>query len=227
MPTSTPRYVSGLYLWSSTMYVSQPLTLSPPTQPLSPLSLMSPTIVTDGPVMNQFIVDNVSLEHCIIDGEMVSYDSAKDIGGGGGGGLIAFGSNRTVAADEISTRERGDTPSRNLFFIVFDVLHASGQGASRALRTAAPKLTAPEGDITAWPLASRRRLLNAIVTEIPHRIEFVKCEEVGEGTKEVRCQQLGAFFNRAVETGQEGLVVKDMSSPYLIGEMSRTKAHWV
>lgn len=174
--------------------------------------------------MNQFILENVSVERCIIDGEMVSYDSSQGVGAGG---LIPFGSNRTVAADEMTTRERGDTPSKNLFFIVFDVIHTSGSGASRALRNAAPKLSAMDGDITAWPLASRRRLLYGIVQEIPHRLEFVKCEEVNEGSKELRCATLGAFFNRAVETGQEGLVVKDLSSPYLIGEKSRTKSHWV
>jgi ATP-dependent DNA ligase len=81
--------------------------------------------------------------------------------------------------------------------------------------------------VSSWPLASRRRLLKEIVSEVPRRLEFVKCEEVGEGTKEMRCAALAAFFNRAVETGQEGLVVKDLSSPYLIGEKSRARSHWV
>jgi ATP-dependent DNA ligase len=180
--------------------------------------------------MNQFILNHVSVEKCIIDGEMVAYDrgaGSEGGSGGGGGGLIPFGSNRTVAADEMKLRERGETPSKWLFFIVFDVLHTSGEGSQSALSSAAPKLSVSDGDVSSWPLASRRRLLKEIVSEVPRRLEFVKCEEVGEGTKEMRCAALAAFFNRAVETGQEGLVVKDLSSPYLIGEKSRAKSHWV
>jgi ATP-dependent DNA ligase len=57
-----------------------------------------------------------------------------------------------------------------------------------------------------------------IITPVPRRFEMVKHREVKEGTKEARATAISEYFNAAAEKGEEGLVVKDLSSPYILGE---------
>ncbi len=111
-----------------------------------------------GPTVRDVILTNVSVEKCILDGELLAYDSGK-VHAGGLGGLLPFGNNRTVAAEELASRERGEEPVRHMFYIAFDVINLSGRGAAEALRAVAPYRSAPDGDVSAWPLELRRTLL--------------------------------------------------------------------
>jgi ATP-dependent DNA ligase len=49
----------------------------------------------------------------------------------------------------------------------------------------------------------------------------------GGGTQQRRQAEIASFFHDAVDRQEEGLVVKDLESPYLVGEKSRAKSHWV
>ena len=155
----------------------------------------------------------------------VSFDPSR--GTDSKGGLIPFGQNKTVANAEIAAMARGDKPECHLFYICFDIIHVSGRGASEALAKAYPGQVAPDGDVSHWPLFARRRLLRTILSEEPHRLEFVKGRECPEGSKEMRCKFIDDFFAAANDRGEEGLVVKDLSSPYICGEKSRHASHWV
>lgn len=123
-------------------------------------------------------------------------------------------------------------PGTHLFYIVFDVLNVSGAGATEALQRVAQSSPTPpvvNGDVTKWPLLHRRVLLQAILDPVPKRLEFVKHKVVEEVTltREERQKRIQDFFFTAFNEGEEGLVVKDLSSEYCIGEKSRQKAHWV
>ena len=127
---------------------------------------------------------------------------------------------------------RCQVPGAHLFYIVFDVLNVSGAGASEALQRVNNASQAPaviNGDVTKWPLLHRRALLQAVLEPVPKRLEFVKHKAVEEATltRDERQKRLQDFFFTAFNEGEEGLVVKDLSSEYCIGEKSRQKAHWV
>ena len=98
-----------------------------------------------------------------------------------------------------------------------DVLHVSGAGAAELLREVKANRPAPGGSLLGWSLHARRKLLDHLVKQVPNRLELVKNKKVGEAlTRDQRCAELAAFFDKAVEKGEEGLVVKDLTSPYLV-----------
>ena len=83
----------------------------------------------------------------------------------------------------------------------------------------------------AWSHLFPHLLLKAMINEKDRRLELVKshvvpAEAAGTGSKSNKAKrkaQLHEHFNRAIERGEEGLVVKDMTSPYLLGETGRRK----
>ena len=183
------------------------------------------------PCLEDLIVANIAAENVILDGEILAYDRG---GLGYNKGLIPFGNNRSVAAEEIEWRKKNpgssENPRRTMFYVVFDLLHVSGGDAeAHAMDLAGKDLRALEGDVTQWPLEHRRKLLKRILTEVPNRLEVVKQGPVmhAGGSKEKRVRAIQAYFQKAVDNGEEGLVVKDLQSKYIIGEKSRSAAHWV
>ena len=83
------------------------------------------------------------------------------------------------------------------------------------------------GDICHLPLDVRRRVLKSVVRLVEDRLVVVQCLSVTSLDTAVRKTQLETFFNTVTLAGEEGLVVKDLTSPYLIGEKSRKSAKWV
>ena len=62
---------------------------------------------------------------------------------------------------------------QHLFYIVFDVLHCGGGAAAETAMQRLKSLgagPAPEGDVSAWPLRLRRRLLKEIVDPVRARL---------------------------------------------------------
>eukprot|EP00904_Undaria_pinnatifida_P001070 jgi/Undpi1/10964/HiC_scaffold_30.g13265.m1 len=185
-----------------------------------------------GPVLTPLILAGVSAHKCILDGEVVTWDDAT-------GSMVPFGSNRTYAREET---EGGGTGTRWLFYVVFDILYAGGKGAedegafdeivrnamrdTQASHAAGTELKA--GNVTALPLGARLKVLQAVVTEKKHRLEIVQRKYVDSGNDAERKKQLLEFFEeRAIHRNEEGLVVKDLTSHYMIGVGSRKLALWV
>ena len=143
------------------------------------------------------------------------------------------------------TNRLADDPANQRYclkFVAFDVVYLSGEGfAERAgegaqameqrlgiVLSAAQLAALQPGQLTHLPLALRRYLLSKAMCEVESRIEMCEHEEVVSGDKMVRCEALSRFFERVILRNEEGLVVKDLSSPYILGEASRTKqSPWV
>jgi ATP-dependent DNA ligase len=165
-----------------------------------------------GPVMNKFILQAVGVEECVLDGEMCSYDNTYSR-------LVPFGHNRTIAQEE----KEGKT-EHNLFYIVFDTLLVRGKGADMVFKECSVRPgEAKSGLVGHLPLEKRRQLMHSIVTPLTRRVEFVKSRVVPEGRKKERSDALFTEFEKAIERGEEGLVVKDLTTPYVVGEKSRSK----
>jgi hypothetical protein len=61
----------------------------------------------------------------------------------------------------------------------------------------------------------------AIVTEEEHRLELIKCREVWDREEETRTSELYTYFEqRVIDRREEGLVVKDLTTPYTVGDNS-------
>ena len=183
------------------------------------------------PVLGKLIASNVAADTAILDGEILAYDEGGGLGGGGGG-IIPFGSNRSVAEEEKEFYRQnpdcGSRPRRHMFYIVFDLLHVLGGDADgRAMDTLGKDLRLAQGDVTPWPLEHRRQLLNLILRPEKNRLEVVRHRVVRDHSKDKRAMQIQSFFQEAVDQGEEGLVVKDLESKYIIGEKSRSDGHWI
>ncbi|CAM9226375.1 unnamed protein product [Chrysoparadoxa australica] len=184
-----------------------------------------------GHLVKDLICHNINAENCILDGEMCSWDVASKR-------MVPFGHNRTVALEEDfdvngAADESNGMRKRNLFFVVFDIIYAEGGGVMAALKQACRDSPQQEGMLGQGlllevPLDVRRRLLTSMMTEVPHRLEMVKHMEVRTKDEGERQELLQDYFNTmAVFHGEEGLVVKKLSSPYCVGMESRKKGFWV
>lgn len=124
---------------------------------------------------------------------------------------------------------------------VFDIVYISGKGSRSIVKAAVETSQVPVqdravllenmqesvGDICHLPLDVRRRVLKSVVRLVEDRLVIVQCLSVTSLDITARKAQLEAFFNTVTLAGEEGLVVKDLTSPYLIGEKSRKSAKWV
>jgi ATP-dependent DNA ligase len=82
-------------------------------------------------------------------------------------------------------------------------------------------------DLLHYPLLTRRALLSRVVQLQDKRIEIVRSETVFSLSVMERKARIENFFNQISVEGEEGLVVKDGLSPYLLGMRSRQSQHWV
>lgn len=175
-----------------------------------------------GPALDKYVLQSVRADTCILDGEMCAWSDTDKR-------FIPFGSNRTVATEELEIAQ----PTRWLMFVVFDVLYLAGEGAEEMLNRHVPHTSlsqhaaATPGPIVNLPLRVRKSILRDIVREIPHRIEFVHSRTVTATDPSTRRQQIMDYFDQVVNAGEEGLVIKDLLSTYSLGEKSRSKMAWV
>ena len=88
-------------------------------------------------------------------------------------------------------------------------------------------LSSSAGDILHMPLLARRALLAQAVQMVPNRIQPVKFAAVYTSNVPDRKRQIESYFNQVSTEGEEGLVVKDLLSPYTLGMKSRQLMHWV
>ena len=90
-----------------------------------------------------------------------------------------------------------------------------------------PKIPGFSGDIRHYPLAVRRRVLKRVIRTIEGRFELSQCSAVTSLDTNVRRKQLEDYFNLLTLAGEEGLVVKDLTSRYELGELSGKIPKWV
>ncbi|KAA0169289.1 hypothetical protein FNF28_02243 [Cafeteria roenbergensis] len=160
------------------------------------------------PVLREAIVTGVKAHRAILDGEMLAFDSTT-------GEFLKFGENRTVAEEEA----RGASGSKTMCFVVFDILWVQGPqvGVTR------------EGDITRLALSERRKLLEAIIPPASRRrgkLVVLDSEVVGADRSDPeRIEAVERRLDAAVESGSEGLVVKNLASPYVCN--ARERQLWI
>lgn len=185
----------------------------------------------------------------ILDGEVCAWDPTAEQ-------FVAFGSNRGVgnmeraAGAAAADRDDGAAASARLVYIVFDVVYAEGaaiasdmdkilrsyaQEELNARRAIADKdwmmksdLEPTGGELTQLPLYARRGFLRERLVVVPNRLIHIDHRLVVETDTGERRLKLESFFNEMMVKGEEGLVVKDWTSPYELGEKSRSKdAKWI
>ncbi|KAG5190647.1 ATP dependent DNA ligase domain-containing protein [Tribonema minus] len=203
-----------------------------------------------GPVMTPFILSQVTAHRCILDGEMMSWDAdmkrmvafgcnrtsarLEALANGSGAaagvrqwlcysifdivylgaeqGADAAASPEAAALHEAAAeaaREDGvgaPPPPRGA---LLPSPAKAGSAAAGAVTPAAARL----GDLTELPLAVRRRALTRVIGQ----------GEVVRARDGAAAAALEEFFElHAIARGEEGLVVKDLTAPYLLGEKGAT-----
>eukprot|EP01031_Cornospumella_fuschlensis_P035902 gene35902-43549_t len=166
----------------------------------------------------------------IVDGEICALDGTSKI-------VMPFGSNMSVARLE---REYGANKQDQLgwhtdlpnwmCFVAFDLVFLQGEDSQPEMDRvmtecgidAAQVQTNVYGEITHLPLLVRRRLLESLMEVREHRVEVVKHKYITSDNVEARRKELAEHFEQVIADGQEGLVVKSLSSPYILGEKSRS-----
>lgn len=83
------------------------------------------------------------------------------------------------------------------------------------------------GSIIHLPLSVRRRVLSKVLEVRYGRVEIIQHKEVISQSSHIRREALEAYFDHAMLEGQEGLVIKQLTSPYVIGPSSRATNHWM
>ena len=183
---------------------------------------------------------SVNISSCILDGEVVAWDNEKEC-------FLPFGSNRRVGSSEkeaegvVGGRIGWDANlAAWLQYKIFDIIYVDGPGATEIVTAAIEEakatvaieccsypISGSVGDISHLPLAVRRRILHKALRKVPNRCEVVQCASVTALDVGKRRAELEDFFNTVTLAGEEGLVVKNLSSKYYIGEKSRKIAKWI
>jgi ATP-dependent DNA ligase len=152
---------------------------------------------------------------------------------------MAFGSNLGVAKVERELRESyGDRVPPNwdrnlsacMYFVAFDIVYFDGPDAGQMIDDALTECGivdqfANTGEITQLPLAARRKILTKILHPVANRFDMVKSRTVLATDVTERRAAIESFFNEVTVAGEEGLVIKSLSSTYELGEKSRGEHH--
>lgn len=188
----------------------------------------------------EIIKMSFNISSCILDGEVVAWDNEKE-------SFLPFGCNRRVGSTE--KEAKGKVGGRIgwdaklaawLQYKVFDIIYVDGPGSVEIVTAAIEEakvtvaveycpnpISGSVGDISHLPLAVRRRILHKALRKESNRCEVVQCASVTSLDVGTRRTQLEDFFNIVTLAGEEGLVVKNLSSKYYLGEKSRKIAKWI
>ena len=113
---------------------------------------------------------------------------------------------------------------------IFDILwveDASLDGA-RAAGGAAAGGVATARNLLGYSLRDRRDLLRRVLVQRDNYIEVVEGQVVSADLSRAdRDKLVDEALNRAVDNQEEGLVLKNLETPYVLGEEGRKRGHWV
>lgn len=96
----------------------------------------------------------------------------------------------------------GNTTTRDLVYIVFDVIYLDGQNAQQVLNNCAPMVPPAErkpGSITSLPLRARRDILESIVEEESKKLELIRHVRVEDTEADIRLEKLMNAFDDALQ----------------------------
>ncbi|XP_039131950.1 DNA ligase 4 [Dioscorea cayenensis subsp. rotundata] len=151
--------------------------------------------------MSGVILQNVLADRCILDGEMLVWDTAAQR-------FAEFGSNQEIAK---AARE-GLESDRQLCYIVFDILYAG------------------DTSVIHQSLTERQALLQKVVKPLKGRLEILvpngglnDIRSAGEPCWSIIAHTLDdveKFFKQTVENRDEGVVLKDLGSKWEPGDRS-------
>ncbi|CAI5516534.1 unnamed protein product [Closterium sp. Naga37s-1] len=156
------------------------------------------------PGMEDLVVNNIHADKCILDGEMLAWDRKNNR-------FVEFGSNQTAAKE---ARE-GSNSDIQLCYVAFDILYHR------------------DGSVIHYPLKRRHQLLKEVVRPKPHRFELLLPPDPRSSNISPRAPgepnwsqyahsaaDIQAFFVQTVDNRDEGVVVKDLQSPWEAGDRS-------
>ena len=153
------------------------------------------------PYLQRALAPDVSA--VILDGEMLTWDdSLKRFG--------AFSDNKDASA-----RMTADATSpRHLCFVIFDVVFVKGFKPRPQLPGTAPWPAALDGDISSRVLSDRKRILDAIMNDVPRYVERIHTTLV---TADPKGPAVWAALDRAIANNLEGVMMKRADSTYTRG----------
>ena len=129
---------------------------------------------------------------------------------------VAQMNDSTVDAEQIKTAR--------MVFVCFDALYLSGDGAEELLGEDDAGKKIKPGALGHLPLKIRRRIAERITRREDaafRRIRMVEHINITDQEDKKRIDQLHAYYDQVVSRGGEGVVVKLLDSPYILGERSR------
>lgn len=153
-----------------------------------------------GPSLSKNLINLINAKDCILDGEVVVYDTNTN-------SFAPFGLNKTVAISKINNEQTdsisvNDSKTKNLCYVVFDIIYLKTNKGD-------------EYSLLNESLSDRRLILYKIVAEVPNIIEIVKHKEVNSA------QEILDLFNKSMDKGDEGVIVKKKQSLYALDVRSK------
>ncbi|XP_020593800.1 DNA ligase 4 [Phalaenopsis equestris] len=151
--------------------------------------------------MSDVILQNILVDRCILDGEMLVWDTSTNR-------FAEFGSNQEIAKAAM----QGLQGDRQLCYVAFDILYAG------------------DTSVIHQSLTERHELLHKVVKPLRGRLEILVPNDglnlrhpVGQPCWSiiVNCvEEVEKFFKETVENRDEGIVLKDLSSKWEPGDRS-------
>ncbi|XP_047063165.1 putative DNA ligase 4 [Lolium rigidum] len=151
------------------------------------------------PAMSKFIKENILAERCILDGELLVWDTVLNR-------FDEFGSNQEIAKAE----SEGLKTDRQLCYIAFDILYAG------------------EGSFIHLSLTERHEMLRKFVKPLKGRVEILvpagglnihrTPDEPCWSIFAPNIEDIEKFFKETVENRDEGIVLKDLDSKWEPGD---------
>ncbi|XP_057979304.1 DNA ligase 4 [Malania oleifera] len=159
-----------------------------------------------GHAMSDIIIQNILVDRCILDGEMLVWDAPLNR-------FAEFGSNQEIAK---AAKDGLDSDRQVFFYVAFDILYAG------------------DTSVIHQSLKERHELLQRVVKPLKGRLEILipngglnaHCPS-GEPCWSLiahNMEDVQRFFKEAIENRDEGIVLKDLSSKW---EPSDRSGKWL
>ncbi|ODV86484.1 hypothetical protein CANARDRAFT_197242 [[Candida] arabinofermentans NRRL YB-2248] len=134
-----------------------------------------------------------AINNCVLDGEMICYDPLRKE-------ALPYTTVRLSALNMLAKQGRGkkNNDEPHPLFMVFDILRYG--------------ITGSEYSLEDLPLSDRRKLLSKVVTKNSEYLEVAGYKHAKTGS------EIQAALQLAIEKDSEGLIIKDPTSKYNVGE---------
>ncbi|KAK1275293.1 DNA ligase 4 [Acorus gramineus] len=153
-----------------------------------------------GHAMSNIMVENIFADRCILDGEMLVWDTSRNR-------FAEFGSNQEIA----KAAKEGLESDRQVVYVAFDILYVG------------------DSSVIHQSLTERHELLRKFVKPLKGRLEILVPDGLnaqrspGEpcwSTVAYNVEDVEKFFKETIENRDEGVVLKDLGSKWEPGDRS-------